>query len=167
MTRPTVLVPAVLMALALPLRAQETDFARDWRRVARVGKWVLAGATVALGIYAYAEHGAAERAHDDLRDRCDSAPAACIVIDGRYSDVESEALHQRAVRHDRRARTGILAGQITLLGGVALFLYDLRNDGGPDNIPYPSPWRRAQKAPAPGASVLRDRTLILGARVSF
>jgi hypothetical protein len=167
MTRPTILLMGFLMVLSVPLRAQETDFARDWRRFARVGKWVLAGATVALGVYAYAEHAAAERAHDNLRDRCDSAPAACTVINGRYSDIESEGLHQRAVRHDRHARAGILAGQITLLGGVALFLYDLRNDGGPDNIPYPSPWRRAQKAPAPGASVLRDRTLILGARVSF
>jgi hypothetical protein len=167
MTRPTILLATFLMALSLPLRAQETDFARDWRRFVRVGKWVLAGATVALGVYAYAEHGAAERAYDDLRDRCDSSPATCNVTDGRYTDVESEALHQRAVRHDRRARAGILAGQITLLGGVALFLYDLRNDGGPDNIPYPSPWRPAQRAAAQPASALRDRTLILGARVPF
>jgi hypothetical protein len=156
------LLAAILLAMSLPLRAQETDLARDWRRFARVGKWVLAGATVALGVYAYAEHGAAERAHDHLRDRCDSSPAVCTVTDGRYTDVESEALHQRAVRHDRRARAGILAGQITLLGGVALFLYDLRNDGGPDNIPYPSPRRSAQRA-----SALRDRTLMIGARVPF
>jgi hypothetical protein len=79
-----------------------------------------------------------------------------MVVGGRYSDTESEALHQRAVRHDRRAQTGIVAGQITLLGGVALFLYDLREDGGPDNIPYPSPQR------------FRDqRLLTLGARVPF
>jgi hypothetical protein len=162
MTRPAVLLSVFLIGLPLPLRAQEADFASDWQRVVRVGKWVLVGATVALGVYAYAEHSAAERAHDDLRDRCDSSPTACNVTDGRYTDVESEALHQRAVQHDRRARTGILAGQITLLGGVALFLYDLRNDGGPDNIPYPSPRRSAQ-----WASPLRDRTLILGARVPF
>jgi hypothetical protein len=162
MTRPAILLCAFLLAPSLPVHAQETDFVRDWRRVVRVGKWVLAGATVALGVYAYAEHAAAERAHDNLRDRCDSSPATCTVTDGRYTDLASEALHQRAVRHDRRARAGILAGQITLLGGVALFLYDLRNDGGPDNIPYPSPWRSVQRT-----SALRDRTLILGARVPF
>jgi hypothetical protein len=162
MTQPGVLLPVFLVALSLPLRAQETDFASDWRKIARVGKWALAGATLALGVYAYAEHGAAERAHDDLRDRCDSAPDVCTVVDGRYSDAESEALHQRAVRHDRRARAGILAGQITLLGGVALFLYDLRDDGGPDNIPYPSPRRSNHRVPA-----LRDRTLVFGARIAF
>jgi hypothetical protein len=130
--------------------------------VARVGKWVLAGATVALGVYAYAEHDAAERVHGRLRERCDTAPQLCTVVDGRYGDPESEALHQRAVRHDRRAQTGIVAGQITLLGGVALFLYDLRGDGRPDNIPYPSPRRSAQ-----GAWALRHRTVTFGARVPF
>jgi len=156
------LLPIALLALTLPAGAQEAHPPRDWRSVARVAKWVLAGATIALGAYAYAEHHAADRAHAELRDRCDGVPEACEVVDGRYSDETSEALHQRAVRHDRRARTGIVGGQITLLGGVALFLYDLRSDTGPDNIPYPSPRRSAHRAPA-----LNNRTLILGARVPF
>ena len=162
MTRPRALLLLALVALPLTLRAQESGAERDWRGVARVAKWVLAGATIALGAYAYTEHDAAERLHARLRDRCDSAPAACMVTEGRYTDLESETLHQRAVRHDRRARTGIVAGQITLLGGVALFLYDLRGDGRPDNIPYPSPRRSAQRAPA-----FHHRTLMLGARVPF
>src|SRR5688572_29096227 len=151
-----------LLAMAMPLRAQESEPEGDWRGVARVAKWVLAGATVALGIYAYTEHDAAERVQARLRDRCNGSPELCTVVDGRYSDMASEALHQRAIRHDRRARTGIVAGQVTLIGGVALFLYDLRGDGGPDNIPYPSPRRPAQRVP-----VLHERTVILGARVSF
>jgi hypothetical protein len=162
MIRRAVLLPALLVAFSLPLRAQEAEFANDWRKLARIGKWLLAGATVGLGVYAYAEHAAAERAHDDLRDRCDSSPALCTVVDGRYSDADSETLHQRAVGHDRRARTGIVAGQITLLGGVALFLYDLRDDGGPDNIPYPS-----SRRPAQGSSALRNRALMVGARIPF
>ena len=157
MTRAHTFLTIALVALSLPLRAQESHAPRDWRGVARVGKWVLAGATVALGVYAYTEHDAAERVQGRLRERCDGAPERCTVVDGRYSDAESEALHQRAVRHDRRARTGIVAGQITLLGGVALFLYDLRGDGRPDNIPYPSPRH----------TTLRHRTVILGARVPF
>ena len=151
-----------LLAMALPLRAQDSPAERDWRGVARIAKWVLAGATVALGVYAYTEHDAAEGVQARLRERCDAAPEVCTVVDGRYSDMESEALHQRAVRHDRRARTGIVAGQITLLGGVAFFLYDLRGDGRPDNIPYPSPHR-----PAPGALADHHRTFMLGARVPF
>jgi hypothetical protein len=151
------LLPIAFAALSLPLRAQEPHAVRDWRSAARVAKWVLAGATIALGAYAYMEHDAAERVQGRLRDRCDSSPDSCTVVDGRYSNLESEALHQRAVRHDRRARTGIVAGQITLLGGVALFLYDLREDRGPDNIPYPSPRR----------TTLHDRTVIFAARVPF
>jgi hypothetical protein len=162
MTRVRALFLLALVAIALPLRAQESATERDWRGVARVAKWVLAGATVALGVYAYTEHDAAERVQAQLRDRCGSAPEVCTVVDGRYSDVESEALHQRAVRHDRRARTGIVAGQITLLGGVAFFLYDLRGDGRPDNIPYPSPRR-----PGHGARALNHRTFMLVARVPF
>ena len=162
MTRVRCLVPIALIWLTFPLAAQGSHEPRDWRGVARVAKWVLAGATVALGAYAYTEHDAAERVEARLRDRCGTTPGVCMVVDGRYVDGESEALHQRAVRHDRRARTGIVAGQITLLGGVALFLYDLRGDGGPDNIPYPSP-RRA----APRAAVVHHRTLMLGARVPF
>lgn len=161
MTRIRTVLPIAMVAISLPLSAQESP-ARDWRNVARVAKWVLAGATVALGVYAYTEHDAAERVQARLRDRCDGSPELCTVVDGRYSDMASEALHQRAVRHDRRARTGIVAGQVTLLGGVALFLYDLRGDGGPDNIPYPSPRR-----PAPGAPALHERSVMLGARVPF
>ena len=144
------------VALAAPAHAQDAA-ERDWRGTARIAKWVLAGATIALGVYAFAQHDAAEQEHARLRDRCDSAPALCTVTDGRYTDPESEALHQRAVRHDRRARTGIVAGQITLLGGVALFLYDLRNDGGPDNIPYPTHQGFTRT----------ERFVYIGARVAF
>ena len=160
MMRARALLPVALLALPLSVEAQEAQAPRDWRSVARVAKWVLAGATIALGTYAYMEHQAAERVHAQLRERCDSSADSCALVEGRYADETSEALHQRAVRHDRRARTGIVGGQVTLLGGVALFLYDLRADGGPDNIPYPSPHRSAQRAPA-----LHNRTLILGARV--
>ena len=160
MMRARALLPIALIVISLPLRAQGSAEERDWRGVARVAKWVLAGATIALGVYAYTEHDAAEEVQGRLRSRCDTSPDLCTVLDGRYADTESEALHQLAVRHDRRAQTGIVAGQITLLGGVALFLYDLRGDGRPDNIPYPSPRRPTQRAPA-----LHHRTVMLGVRV--
>lgn len=157
MTRAGIALTLACVSLVLPAQAQERAEERDWRSLAGVAKWVMVGATIALGVYAYTEHDAAEHAYSTLRDRCETSPDACALVDGQYADPESEALHQTAVGHDRRARTGIVAGQITLVGGVALFLYDLRDDGGPDNIPYPSPRQ----------SVLRDRTLILGARVPF
>jgi hypothetical protein len=156
MNRVRFLVAIMACSVTMPAYGQQAGD-HDWRRTARVAKWVLAGATIALGVYAFAQHDAAEREHARLRDRCDDAPALCTLADGRYADAESEALHQRAVRHDRRARMGIVAGQITLLGGVALFLYDLRNDGGPDNIPYPT-----QQGFTPS-----ERSVYVGARVAF
>jgi hypothetical protein len=156
MNRARFVFAVAALAFAVPAHAQDAG-GRNWRNTARIAKWVLAGATIALGVYAFAQHDAAEREHARLRDRCDSAPELCTVTDGRYIDAESEALHQRAVRYDRRARTGIVAGQITLLGGVALFLYDLRNDGGPDNIPYPT---RQGFTPT-------ERSVYIGARVAF
>ena len=156
MNRARFVFAVAALTLTAPAYAQDAA-GRDWRGTARVAKWVLAGATIALGIYAFAEHDKAESEQARLRDRCDSAPGLCTVTDGRYTDPESEALHQRAVRHDRHARMGIVAGQITLLGGVALFLYDLRNDGGPDNIPYP-----AQRRFTP-----TERSVYIGARVAF
>lgn len=156
MNRARFVLAIAALALTTPAHAQDAG-ERDWHGTARVAKWVLAGATIALGVYAFTQHDAAEAEHARLRDRCDGAPDLCTVADGRYTDAESEALHQRAVRHDRRARTGIVAGQLTLLGGVALFLYDLRNDGGPDNIPYPTQQR----------FTLTERSVYIGARVAF
>jgi hypothetical protein len=40
---------------------------------------------------------------------------------------------------------------------VALFLYDLRNDGGPDNIPYPTQRRFTPT----------ERSVYIGARIAF
>ncbi len=156
MNRARFVFAVATLALPAPAYAQDAS-ERDRHDTVRIAKWVLAGATIALGVYAFAEHHRAEREHARLRDRCESMPDLCRLTGGRYSDPETEALHQRAARHDRRARTGIVAGQITLLGGVALFLYDLRNDGGPDNIPYPTPQR----------FTLAERSVYIGARVAF
>lgn len=156
MNRACLVFGLAALALTAPAYAQDGG-EHEWRGRARIAKWVLAGATIALGVYAFTQHDAAEQDQARLRARCDGAPELCTVTDGRYTDPESEALHQRAVRHDRRARTGIVAGQITLLGGVALFLYDLRNDGGPDNIPYPTQQRFTPT----------ERSVYIGARVAF
>jgi hypothetical protein len=54
-----------------------------------------------------------------------------------YADAESESLFDRANAADRRAQFGMIGAQVTLLGSASLFVYDLRNGNGPDDIPYP------------------------------
>ena len=65
-----------------------------------------------------------------------------------YRDEHSEAV---------LARRGLPAyAAHPLFGSVGLFIWDLRNDRGPGNIPYPSHARRA-----PG------RAIAVGARLAF
>lgn len=132
------LLSCFMMLFAItPVRAQ-ADAGASRSGVSRVAKWVLAGATVALGAYAYRENRSAQRVYDRMRTRCEANPSTCVVDDGRYLDAESESMHARMSAHDRRARTGIVAAQFTLLGSVAFFIYDLRGARGPENIPYPA-----------------------------
>lgn len=68
---------------------------------------------------------------------------------GAYALANSRTEHT-----DRRAQMGILGGQISLLGSVGLFIYDLRpHHETPENIPF------EQNVPASdaGGSGARDR----------
>lgn len=109
---------------------------RGWTAV-RVAKWALLGATVGLGYYALKQSTRADRAYSDLRHLCVTAPSSCTLDAGRYPDAHAETLFATSLRHDRRAQAGIVGGQVTLLGSAALFVYDLRNGRGPENIPFP------------------------------
>lgn len=107
------------------------------RRLLRVGKWTLLGVALGMGGYALVRSGDAEEQYEALRRLCDTDHDRCRVEGGRYVDGEAERLYQTAILHDRRARIGIVAGQVSLLGSVALFIADLGNDRGPSDIPYP------------------------------
>ena len=120
--------------------------AGGWSAV-RVAKWALLGAAVSFGLYALAESRRGDEAYGELRALCQADQTRCRMAGGRYTWPQAEALYSRATAADRRARVGIIGGQVTLLGSVALFVYDLRNGRGPADIPYPS------GAGAPGARV--------------
>ena len=132
---------------------------RRWTAV-RVAKWATLGAAVGFGFYALSHSRRADRWYDALRTLCHQSPQACSVEDGRYVAADAESLYRESTREDRRAQVGILGGQVTLLGSVALFVYDLRNDRGPQNIPYPgSGAYRSTLSGPPGVA--------LGATVNF
>lgn len=114
-----------------PPRPQE-----GWTAV-RIAKWALLGAAIGFGSYALVESGRAEDHYEELRRLCQSEPDACRLQNGQYIDASAERLYDQAAAADRRARIGIIGGQVTLLGSAAFFVYDLRNGRGPDDIPYP------------------------------
>lgn len=121
------------------------------RTVVRASKWALLGATVGFGAYAIRHTARAQEHYDALIAACTTSPARCDLADGRYPDAGIERLYQRTLAQDRRARIGIVGGQATLLGSLALFIYDLRNGRGPSDIPYPGSGAAARAA-SPGVA---------------
>ena len=114
-----------------PPRPQE-----GWTAV-RIAKWALLGAAIGFGSYALVESGRADDSYAELRRLCQLEPDGCTLTGGQYADPGAERLYDRALSADRRARVGIIGGQVALLGSAAFFVYDLRNGRGPDDIPYP------------------------------
>ena len=113
----------------------------SWRRgTAHYGKWLTAASAIALTWMAAHEHARSTDAWDALSARCRTNHANCSIgPDGRYLSALSEEYYQRSLRHDRRARTRLLAGQGALLLTIAFFLLDRgHGDDVPDNIPFPS-----------------------------
>jgi len=108
------------------------------RSIVHYGKWATAATAVGLTILAAREH---ERAQDDWRqllDLCRSNNAVCqLRSDGQYADYNAELLYQRTTYFDRRARSRLIGGQVALLASAAMFILDLRHQGGEaPNIPF-------------------------------
>lgn len=122
------------------LHAQGTPrHADDPWRTPRVLKWTLLAASAGLGLWAYRESNRADDDYERLRRLCVADEARCALSGGRYADDAAEALYRRSNQGDRRARLGLLGGQVTLLGSAAFFIIDLRHGGAPENIPYEPP----------------------------
>jgi hypothetical protein len=152
---PTLLLTLCLAApLAGPVAAQTPVHGgrAGWSAV-RIAKWALLASAGGFAVYALAHSTRAEDSYQALRRLCDTEPARCTVSGGGYDDPTAERYYATARQEDRRAQVGIVGGQVTLLGSVGLFIYDLRNGRGPANIPYPSAQSRAAAGPAVGAGV--------------
>lgn len=133
-------VPAdsVVPSFELSAAVAPQSAARVRPRLLRVGKWTLLGAALGMGAYALVRSQDAEEQYETLRRLCETDQTRCQLQGSRYADPEAETLYQTAILHDRRARIGIVGAQVSLLGSVALFIADLGNDRGPEDIPYPS-----------------------------
>ena len=104
----------------------------------RVAKWTTAAAATSLAVYGVVNNRQADRRFEELEQLCVAAPLRCDERqpDGSYMDPELENHYQDIRRLDYRARTALLAGQVGIAASVLLFVLDLRNSGGPENIPY-------------------------------
>lgn len=158
--RSLMLASFALLLVATPASAALAQVPADpgprrWTPV-RIGKWALLGAAAGFAAYAVSHTSRAEDRYAALERTCTVTPERCGVVDGRYADAALERLYDETARHDRQAQTGIIGAQAALFGSVGLFIWDLRNDRGPVNIPYPS---HASRAPA--------RAIGVGARIAF
>ena len=147
--------PARSATVTGPWTRPSAQAGRGWTRL-RVAKWTLLGVASGFGVYALTHSSRADRDYGDLRTLCNEDPAGCTLDGGRYLEPRAESLYRGSLREDRRAQVGILGGQLTLLGSVALFVLDLRNVRGPGNIPYPAAGLERSPGPrrvAAGASV--------------
>ena len=122
------------------------DGVRSW---AGLAKWVSLAGTGALAGLGFAANQDAEEAFQGLEALCATDPNRCRFLnpDGSYQDPEAESLFQEVVDRDRKARAYLVGSQITLAATVVLFILDLKNDSGPDNIPYDPASLRLSVAP--------------------
>lgn len=137
-------VPIVLILLLAPLPSMAvaqtaTTVARPWfAKASHYGKWVALAAAGGMLAQGALRHRDADREFEVVVDRCRATPALCSKAPtGEYQSAEMEALYQRTVRLDHRARGWLLAGEGLLLGAGAMFLVDLiYRDDAPRNIPF-------------------------------
>ncbi|MGH7545847.1 MAG: hypothetical protein ACREKI_06660 [Gemmatimonadota bacterium] len=131
---------------AVPLESRATEAAppasvpdvidgvRGW---AGLAKWVSLAGTIGIAGLGFSAHESAEDRFAALEALCASDVDRCRVTDeGTYVDAEAEALFQDVLDKDREARIYLVGSQIGLVATVTLFILDLKNGGGPENIPY-------------------------------
>lgn len=132
----------LILAGAAPAAAQQNPAptsARTWQRqVAHYGKWAAVAGAVAFTAFALEQHHRSDQAWNTLIGICQANSQNCSLgADGRYVNYTSELDYQLAIYYDHRARWRLIAGQVSLLAAVGMFVVDRRRGTGtPDNIPY-------------------------------
>jgi hypothetical protein len=106
--------------------------------LAKYGKWLLLGGSIAMHYLAVQAHDDAENSFDALEARCFVDHSRCALgSDGTYADPEIEHLYQTTLDHDQEARRWFIGGEAALASSAALFIWELtRPTRRPDNIPF-------------------------------
>ena len=145
----------LFLVLAFSLLLAQTGVAQESGSLVRYGKWVLAAGALGMNLLAAQAHDRAEDAFDTIEDACFEDRSRCHVApDGSYLDRRIEGLYQASLRHDRRARTWLIAGETALLGAAALFVLEFtRKKHKPDNIPFEPEVRSLRHATGVGVRI--------------
>jgi hypothetical protein len=133
----------LLLLLAAPVVRAQTSAVDSaprtaWKRVVtHYGKWVAAAGAVGLTALAIEQHRHSNDAWNALLAICNNDSQNCSIgPDGRYRNYQSEYQYQLALYYDHRARLRLVAGQVSLLAAVGLFVADLHSGSGTTtNIP--------------------------------
>lgn len=139
--RGTLLALAALLLAQGPAAAQQAPepAAREssWSAL-RIAKWSTLALSAGAAVVGFTLNSSADDLYDDLERACVADPLVCAsrTPGGAYSAQELESLYQRVLDRDSRARTALLASQIGVAASVVLFILDLRNARGPEDIIY-------------------------------
>lgn len=136
--RSTIVLPALARDAATRAQAQDTTRRVSAVRPLRLAKWSLLLGSTAAGMYGFVQNNRADDRFEQLERLCQDQAARCEqrMADGAYADEEFEALYQEVSRLDSRSHTALLASQVGIATSVVLFLLDLGNGDGPDDIPW-------------------------------
>lgn len=120
-----------LLSAAAGLRAQTSTVDSTprvaWTHAAiHYGKWAAVAGAVAFTALAIEQHRHSNAAWNSLLAICNQNSQNCSIgPDGRYRNYQSEYDYQLAIYYDHRARWRLVAGQVSLLAAVGLFVADL------------------------------------------
>lgn len=125
----------LLVLLALSSTAAAAQQSPVW---VKYGKWALLAGSIGMNVLAAESHHTADQAFDEIRSRCFANTDLCALAPtGVYQDPEIEALYQRTLHYDRRARNWLIGGEAALVGAGVMFIWELsRPKALPANIPF-------------------------------
>ncbi len=145
-TAPRWLVFLALAGVLAPVRAQaQTSTRQDTAVVqryplARFGKWVTLSGAAAAATFGIVTNQEADRRYADLERTCRDDPGRCTRgAGGAYEDATLEGEYQRILTLDDRATFALIAGEISVLASVVLFVFDLPRSRSGEDIPYSPP----------------------------
>lgn len=126
-----------LHAQTAPAQLDTTRQTSSWSAL-RVAKWTTAAGAAGAAVYGVMQNRRADEQFEQLEQACVAEPSRCTerLPNGAYADAQLEARYQDVRSLDSRARTALIAGQVGVAASVVMFILDLRNSDGPENIPY-------------------------------